>query len=193
MSFYTEVLMRSPVFKSSTICKDPAMLAPPMRAAILALLDDAKAAGYDLQIAETFRSQARQQMLYREGYTKLKNVGVHNAGLACDLNLFDGGKYVSDGRAYLFLRHFAEKHGLISGIDWGRPDLPHSFRDYDHVQLCAMDRQNALFAKAWFPPDDYNALLDSGRYVPTALNAPLIVPHEIAFAKPPAPDAKQVG
>ena len=36
MSFYTDVLMKSPVFKSSTICKDPAMLAPPMRAAILA-------------------------------------------------------------------------------------------------------------------------------------------------------------
>ena len=161
MSFYTDVLMKSPVFKSSAVCKDTMMLEPGTRAAILALLDDARRQGHDLRIGETYRSPARQRVLFSEGYTQLKNVGCHGYGVACDLNLFDGGKYVADGKAYAFLADLGKKHGLIWGGDWGEPNKPHSFHDWDHCQRIPVWRQHALFSGQFYPPEDYDPYKDA--------------------------------
>jgi LAS superfamily LD-carboxypeptidase LdcB len=55
------------------------------RSKVLAIIADAAAAGIKLMAYETFRRQARQTKLYHQRATKLKTVGVHHYGLACDL------------------------------------------------------------------------------------------------------------
>lgn len=190
-NFYSDVIQKDPRFNSPNACADLAMLEPGTRAAVEAIIADAAKLGYTLRPVETYRSVARQQHFYRIGFTKLKNVGCHHWGLACDLAMVRDGKDDPKGEDYLFLRHLAESHGMISGCDWARPDLPHSFRDYDHIQRCSMAKQDALFAGEWYPDANYNAFTDSGRYVPTAINAPLVVPYDVAFANPNTAIAQQ--
>jgi hypothetical protein len=159
-NFYIDTIQKDARFKSSTICKDVALLEPVTRAAALAVVADARAQGHDVRIAETYRSPARQQMLFREGYTQLKNVGCHGYGVAFDVQLFAGGKYVSDGQKYAFLLPIAKKQGLIWGGDWGTPHAPHSFRDWDHFQRVPVFRQAALFSGQWYPPENYEPYAD---------------------------------
>jgi hypothetical protein len=156
MSFYTAVVKPDPRFHSINICRDVDLLEPGMRAAVAGVIADAHAAGHDLRIAETFRSAARQVHLFEQGFSQLRNVGVHNYGLACDFNLFVDGVYESDGEKYTFLVDLAKAHGLISGIDWGSPHLKHSFRDWDHVQRVPVQMQGQLFRGAWYPGEDYS-------------------------------------
>lgn len=160
MSFYTDVIEKDARFKSSMICKDEALLEPGTRAAAAAFLADAKAAGYDVRISETYRSPARQRMLFSEGYTQLKNVGCHGYGVAFDVQLFIGGKYVEDGQKYAFLLPIAKKHGLVWGGDWGTPHAKHTFRDWDHFQRIPVFRQQAMFSGQWFPPTEYDPYAD---------------------------------
>lgn len=160
MSFYTEVIQKSPLFKSTNVCKDVNMLEPGFRAKVQQVLDQAHKDGHDLRIAETFRSQARQAQLFQQGYTQLRKVGVHNFGLACDFSLFINGKYEGDGEKYSFLLDYGKKFNFISGIDWGTPWQKHSFHDWDHIQDVPVFRQNELFALTWYPSTDYNPIAD---------------------------------
>ena len=167
MSFYTDVIQKSPHFTSATPCHDINMLEPVTRAAILAIIADAKMLGLDYRVDETFRSSALQLHYYNTGASRLKNVGVHHYGLACDIKWFVNGAFVTDGSKYQTMRFLAEKHGLISGSDWGQPTMPHSFRDYDHCQRVTLARQNDLFAGRWYPDETYNPLEDMHRTKPT--------------------------
>lgn len=160
MSFYANVIKKDPRFGSTECIKDIALLEPGTRAAVLAIIASAKAAGHELIVLETLRSPARQRMLYEQRKTELKNVGVHGYGLACDLGLIVGGKYDANGQDYSFLVAYAAREKMISGIDWGTPHLSHSFRDWDHVQRVPVFRQNALFAGSWYPPEDYDPHAD---------------------------------
>ncbi len=60
MTFYTDVLRKSPAFRSDAVCKDLNLLEPGTHAAVLALVDEAKQEGHDLRVLETYRSQTRQ-------------------------------------------------------------------------------------------------------------------------------------
>ena len=157
MSFYTEVIRHDPRFKLNSPCRDMTLLEPVTRAAVLAIVADAKAQGHDVRVMETFRSQARQAYVYSQGFSHLKNVGVHNFGLACDLGVYVNGNYEDDGDPYYkFLLPLCRKHGLVSGQDWGRPDIKHSFIDWGHVQRCTVQKQGALFRGEWYPDATYN-------------------------------------
>lgn len=161
MSFYTEVIKKSPWFNSTNVCKDMILLEPSFRAKVQAVLDLAHKDGYDLRVAETFRSQARQAYLFDHGLTQLRKVGVHNYGLACDFSLFINGKYETDGSKYSFLLDYGKKIGFISGINWGTPWQSHSFHDWDHIQDVPVFRQNELFAGTWYPDNGYNPIKDT--------------------------------
>ncbi|MDB5596301.1 MAG: D-alanyl-D-alanine carboxypeptidase [Hyphomicrobiales bacterium] len=163
MSFYADVICKSPLFKTTQVVKDLAMLEPFTRAAVLAIIRDAAALGHDVRVSETYRSCERQAYLYRRGATKLKAVGCHHYGIAADLGIWDGGKYDPNGEHYRILVPIIEKHGLISGWDWGEPKKPHTFRDAGHVQRVAIARQPKLFAGAWYPDPSYSVLADLGR------------------------------
>jgi hypothetical protein len=154
-NFFYDVIAKDPRFRSPNRCADLALLEPNVRRKVLAILADAKSAGVELMVYETFRSQARQQQLYRQGATKLYNVGVHGYGLAADIVKVKNGQPSWDGD-FSLLGKLARGHNLIWGGDWGHPEKPHSFVDDDHVQWCSIERQQALFARTWYPDGDYN-------------------------------------
>jgi hypothetical protein len=160
-NFYLDVIRKDPRFSSTAPVHDVNLLEPGTRLAVAALLADAKSKGYDLRSTETYRSQALQEKYFDEGFTKLRRVGCHHWGVACDFALFVDGKYQEEAESYEFLANLAPKHGLISGWDWGMPKIQHSFKDADHVQRIPLARQNALFAGTWYPPSLYNPHTDS--------------------------------
>jgi len=161
MSFYDAVVRTSAAFKSDAICKDLGLLEPGTRAAVLAIVDEAKTAGHDLRVLETYRSQVRQHALFLQHATKLSTVGCHGYGVAVDFGVFINGKYAEANGPYVFLRELARKHGMISGQDWGHA-REGSFVDSGHVQRVPVWRQSALFSGAWYPPaEGYDPYVDS--------------------------------
>lgn len=160
MTTFYDTIRNSKAFGSDAVCKDPAMLEPGTRAAVLALMAEAKTEGIDIRLLETYRSQTRQSALFVKHATQLRTVGCHGYGVAADFGVFVGGKYMTDNKPYLFLRKLARKHGLISGQDWGHA-VPHGFSDGDHVQRVPVWRQGALFGGTWYPPENYDPYADS--------------------------------
>jgi hypothetical protein len=152
-NFYIDVIQNDPRFRSVDPVRDIAMLEPVTRAAVEAIITEAAEQGITLQVTETYRSVERQQHLYETHATQLKDVGVHHYGLAADFcKIVDGeASWTGDWK---FLRDLADKHGLVSGVDWGHPDRPHSFCDSDHVQRIDVSDQSRLFAGNWYPPGE---------------------------------------
>lgn len=161
-NFYTDVIVSSLYFNSTFECRDMMMLEPGTRAAVQSIIADAMSSySIDLRVSETFRSQARQQMLFAQGATKEDgktpaSMGVHHFGLACDFFKMINGEASWSGD-WSFLRDLAEKHGLISGLDWGLPNIKHTFIDPDHVQACTLEQQFELYAGTWYPSSSTNA------------------------------------
>lgn len=158
-NFYTDVIQTDPRFNSTAIINDLALLEPVTRQNVLNIIADAKAQGTELIVFETFRSQARQQLLFNQGATKLQKVGVHNFGLACDIVKSIGGQPSWKGD-FSILGVLAKEHGMIWGGDWGNPNIPHTFLDLVHVQRCTIARQASLFTLQWYPDNVYDPTND---------------------------------
>jgi hypothetical protein len=163
VSNFYDTLRNSKAFRSDAVCKDLALLEPGTRAAVLALLDDAKSCGIDLRLLETYRSQTRQSALFADRKTQLRTVGCHGYGVAVDFGVFINGKYEEGNKPYVFLRTMARKHGLVSGQDWGHAKTG-SFVDSGHVQRVPVWRQDALFGGSWYPPEQYDPYADSAAH-----------------------------
>jgi hypothetical protein len=155
MDFYREVICNDPRFTSTKVVSDLSLLEPVTRAAVQAIIADAAEMGHEMMVFETYRSKELQQIYYKRGVTKLRNVGVHHYGLAADIVRVVNGEPSWTGD-FTFLRDLCNKYNLISGIDWGQPDEYHSFVDACHVQRITVDDQVALFAGTWYPSEDYN-------------------------------------
>ena len=80
-NFFTDVIQKDQRFHSQNRVADPALLEPVTRAAIQRVIADAATQGIKLMIFETYRSQERQQVLFEQGATQLRTVGVHHHGL----------------------------------------------------------------------------------------------------------------
>ena len=154
-NFYSDVIARDPRFHSTKRICDLALLEPVTRKSVEAIIEDAAALGILLMPFETYRSQERQQELFAQGASKLRAVGVHHYGLACDIVKVVGGEPSWKGD-FSFLGHLAQNHGLIWGGDWGAPNHPHTFVDAVHVQRCTVAMQPALFRGTWYPNDQYD-------------------------------------
>ncbi|HXI85261.1 MAG TPA: M15 family metallopeptidase [Verrucomicrobiae bacterium] len=152
MSFYTEIIQHDPRFHSNDSIRDLNLLEPITRRAVENIIADAAVANITLMVTETFRSKERQVVLFNQGASHLKDVGVHHYGLACDFAKVIDGKPSWAGD-WGFLRDLAKKHGLISGLDWGQPYAKHSFVDPDHVQRIMIWEQARLFSGDWYPAD----------------------------------------
>jgi hypothetical protein len=170
-NFYTDVIQQDPRFNSAARVDDPALLEPTTRQLVQQIIGAAQQMGINLMIFETYRSQARQQELFNNGATKLRTVGVHNYGLACDIVRMIGGEPSWKGD-FSFLGQLAHSSGLIWGGDWGDPSVQHSFVDAVHVQRCTIARQPTLFAGTWYPDDSYNPYNDD----PHPLLAAVVTP-----------------
>ena len=154
-NFFTDVISNDPRFSSAKRVADPALLEPVTRQLVQQIVDAAGNMGIAVMIFETYRSQARQQELFNAGATKLRTVGVHQFGLACDIVRVVGGEPSWKGD-FSFLGQLAHSSGLIWGGDWGDPGIKHSFVDSVHVQRCTVARQGDLFAGNFYPDDEYN-------------------------------------
>jgi hypothetical protein len=178
-TFYTDVISRHSHFASPARISDPLLLEPMTRQLIERIVTSARQMGIELMIYETYRSQDRQQELFNHGATKLRTVGVHHYGLACDIVRSVSGEPSWKGD-FSFLGQLAQSCGLIWGGDWGAPHIKHSFVDSVHVQRCTVARQGDLFAGVWYPGETYNPYDD--------------VQHLFATAKmPSASDSKAAG
>lgn len=151
--FYQDVIVKSPLFASAQRVNAIDLLEPVTRAAVLAILADAAAVGQPLLVFETYRSQQRQELLFHQGATQLKTVGVHHYGLAADLVKDVGGEPSWKGD-FSFLGTLAKKHGLVWGGAWK------GFVDACHVQRLAVTDQPKLFSGVgnWYPGPSYNPL-----------------------------------
>jgi hypothetical protein len=169
-NFYTDIISHDARFDSLIRVDDPALLEPITRGLVERLVSAAKHAGTELMIYETYRSQDRQQKLFDNGATRLRTVGDHHYGLACDIVRSVGGEPCWKGD-FTFLGQLAQSCGLIWGGDWGAPMLKHSFIDSVHVQRCTVARQGDLFAGAWYPDETYNPY-DDAQHLLAAVKKP---------------------
>jgi len=156
-NFYLDTICPDPRFHSVDRIDDPLLLEPITRQAVQNILAQAAGMGIEVMIFETFRSQPRQQFLWSQGATKLKTVGVHHYGLACDIVKVLDGEPSWQGD-FSFLGDLAKENELIWGGDWGEPDVVHTFLDGDHVQRCTIIQQSGLFAGNWYPEGASDAL-----------------------------------
>jgi hypothetical protein len=165
-NFFTDVIQRDARVESPKRISDLDLLEPGTRLRVNAIITDAKAHGVDLMVFESFRSRARQLELFNRGASKLREVGVHNYGLACDIVKVIDGEPSWKGD-FSLIGSLAAAHGLIWGGDWGTPNQKHSFVDLVHVQRCTVARQAALFRGEWYPDDDYDPYQELGRPLDT--------------------------
>jgi hypothetical protein len=158
-NFFTDVISLDSRLNSTARVSDPLLLEPVTRQLVQQIVAAAQQMGIEVMIFETYRSQARQQALFNNGATKLRKVGVHHYGLACDIVRSVGGEPSWKGD-FSFLGQLAHSSGLIWGGDWGDPTIRHTFVDSVHVQRCTVARQAALFAGTFYPDDSYNPYTD---------------------------------
>ena len=154
-NFYQDVIQTDSRFHSTDPIRDMALLEPTFRSQVVAFMAAAKAVGTELIVTETYRSSELQQKYFDEGKTQLRTVGVHHYGLACDFAKLVNGQANWDGD-WTFCVALAKQVStadriVISGVDWGRPDVAHSFVDSDHIQGCTIEQQTGLFAGTWYP------------------------------------------
>jgi hypothetical protein len=154
MNFYTDVIKTDPRFLSTATIRDLSLLEPITRAAVLKLIAAAQAEGITLQVTETYRSQARQELLFAEHKSQLEHVGVHGFGLAADFCKIVDGRASWEGD-WSFMVGLCKQVGLVSGVDWGKPAEHHTFVDSDHVQRIAVADQEKLFGGTWYPSEVY--------------------------------------
>ncbi len=160
-NFFTDTISNDSRIESVARVSALELLEPATRERVQAIMADAHAHGVELMVYETFRSRARQLALFNSGASKLRDVGVHHYGLACDIVKSVAGDPSWKGDFGL-LGVLARAHGLIWGGDWGSPGQPHSFVDAVHVQRCTVARQAALFRGEWYPDEDYDPYEDDG-------------------------------
>lgn len=180
MSFYTDVILKSPARLSSDLNRDPALIEPETLRRARAVIADAEIKGITLAIFEGYRSPARQELLFQQKRTQLQKVGCHGYGLAVDLvkqlpatrerrivhwvqRTFGGyhpahGSLVvgmptmlwSWGGDYTFLGKLYRLHELCWGGNW--PGLV----DMVHGQRCSVADQSRLFAGTFYPDVGYD-------------------------------------
>lgn len=113
----------------TTACRDIAELTPLAQKACNLFMAKCKAAGYDIFITETYRSQERQNYLYSLGRTRPGNIVTwtknsrHTNRRAWDIATRGGNLY--DESVLRKCGEIAKKLGITWGGTWSTPDTPH--------------------------------------------------------------------
>ena len=108
--------------------------APKFADAVIALLSDLTAQGFDPILYETLRTNERQTWLYGFGRDYDDDRGIvthaetaewewHHYGVAADI--ISKGHGWNSSSFFLALEAACSRHGLTSGAGWHQPDLPH--------------------------------------------------------------------
>jgi len=114
-----------------------ATLLPATQRAARRFLRECALHGMDVRVISGTRTYAEQDEIYAQGRTKKPGPIVtrarggqsnHNFGLAFDVGVFEGGKYLPDGSEYSMIATLRPP-GVEWGGDWpmslGGPDRPH--------------------------------------------------------------------
>ena len=88
-----------------------------------------KAAGLDVRVSETYRSDARQAYLYAQGLSTVKTTGAHGFRVALDFFFVEGGKTSYPAAKMAAAAQIAKALGFEWGGDWT------SFKDMPHLQM----------------------------------------------------------
>ncbi len=113
----------------TTACRDITELMPLAQKACNLFMTKCKAAGYDIFITETYRSQVRQDYLYSQGRTRPGNKVTwtknsrHTSRRAWDIATNGGNLY--DKAVLQKCGEIAKKLGITWGGTWSTPDTPH--------------------------------------------------------------------
>src|SRR5262245_6468540 len=116
-NFFTDVISKDARIESVRRVDALDLLEPGTRQRVQAIIADAQAHGVALMVFETFRSRARQLDLFNHGASKLREVGVHHYGLACDIVKVVAGEPSWKGD-FSLIGTLAHAHGLVWGGDW---------------------------------------------------------------------------
>lgn len=145
MTFYNDVIQKSPFYNTTSRVHEIGLLEPTMRSLVELIVQESP---IPVMVFETYRSTQRQQFLFAQRATQLRTVGVHHYGLAADIVKSVDGQPSWDGD-FSFLGVLAKKYGLLWGGNW-------QSRDMVHVQRITLADQPQLFAGAWYPTSDYS-------------------------------------
>lgn len=149
MTWYTDTIQKDLRFNSALACRDTALLFPTFLARVEEALSKLAELGQSFEIVETYRSQERQEELFREGATELRQVGVHHFGLACDCVRLIGGAANWQPGVYVEYGQQMQAAGLVWGGSWA------TLKDLVHVQMISVEDQSKLFSGSWYPDESY--------------------------------------
>jgi hypothetical protein len=140
----------------------PAGLVPAFRAAVTALAERLRAAGYKPRLFETYRSPKRAQELVAAGKSRAKGgLSMHCYGMAadiiCSVHLWSCAEHGCG--FYEALGAEARKLGMTWGGDWDGDGVTREQREHDlpHVQAVPIDAQAAVRRAK---PDELAALAE---------------------------------
>lgn len=114
-----------------------ATLLPQVQPLARALIESAAAIGIAIKVISGTRTYEEQNALYEQGRTKPGRVVTnarggysnHNFGIAFDIGVFEGGRYLDESPAYKAVGALGMKLGLEWGGNWK------SIQDEPHFQL----------------------------------------------------------
>lgn len=108
-----------------------ATLHPKVRSYARSLVSRAAQHGIEIKVISGLRTYAEQDALFAKGGVTKARGGYsnHNFGIAFDVGVFSGGKYLGESPAYKAVGALGRDLGLEWGGDWK------SFTDEPHFQL----------------------------------------------------------
>ncbi len=112
-------------------CRDISELTPTAQKACNLFMAKCKAAGLNVLITETYRSQERQNYLYKQGRTRSGQVVTwtlnsrHTSRRAWDICKNVKGQEYSDSSFFKACGMIAAELGITWGGTWKTPDTPH--------------------------------------------------------------------
>ena len=114
-----------------------ATLLPPVQPLARALIAAAATAGITIKIISGTRTYEEQNALYEQGRSTAGRIVTnarggysnHNFGIAFDIGVFEGGRYLDESPAYKTVGALGKQLGLEWGGDWK------SIQDEPHFEL----------------------------------------------------------
>ena len=112
-------------------------LLPPVQPLARALIESAARIGIAIKIISGTRTYEEQDALYEQGRSKPGRIVTnarggysnHNFGVAFDIGVFEGGRYLDESPAYKAVGALGKQLGLEWGGDWK------SIQDEPHFEL----------------------------------------------------------
>lgn len=136
------IVGEAPAVSSGTLAderseRNIATLLPQVQPLARALIESAAAVGIAIKVISGTRTYEEQNALYEQGRSKPGRIVTnarggysnHNFGIAFDIGVFEGGRYLGESPAYKAVGAIGMKLGLEWGGNWK------SIQDEPHFQL----------------------------------------------------------